>query len=52
VRLDNSSWCIDVSHDESLVNSVKESLKKVIDPELGENLMDLGMIRAVRVKKA
>ncbi len=40
-----------MSHDESLINSVKESLKKVIDPELGENLVDLGMIRAVRVKK-
>ena len=39
-----------MSYDESLSKSVKEALKKVMDPELGANLVDLGMIRNVKVE--
>jgi metal-sulfur cluster biosynthetic enzyme len=34
---------------EALADSVKESLRAVIDPELGENVVDLGLIYFVAV---
>jgi ATP-binding protein involved in chromosome partitioning len=33
-----------------LPDAVLESLKAVMDPELGDNVVDLGMIRSVEVK--
>lgn len=36
--------------DENLKKAVEGALRKVIDPELGASLMDLGMIKSVYVK--
>jgi serine O-acetyltransferase len=35
---------------EALIKSVRDALKNVIDPELGSNLVDLGMIKDIHVK--
>ena len=39
-----------MSNDEALKKAVESALRKVIDPELGASLVDLGMIKSVNVK--
>ena len=41
-------WQIDNTHPE-LVEPVKESLREVVDPEIGLNIIELGLIRDVRI---
>ena len=42
-------WQIDSTHPE-LVDSLTESLREVIDPEIGLNIIQLGLIRDVRIE--
>jgi metal-sulfur cluster biosynthetic enzyme len=44
------SWQITDTNPE-LVEPLKESLRKVVDPELGLNIIELGLIREVRIEK-
>ena len=41
-------WQIDSTHPE-LVEPVKESLREVLDPEIGLNIIELGLIRDVKI---
>lgn len=44
------SWQIENTHPE-LVESVLESLRQVVDPEIGLNIIELGLIRDVVVEE-
>jgi metal-sulfur cluster biosynthetic enzyme len=41
-------WQIDSTHPE-LVEPVKQSLREVLDPEIGLNIIELGLIRDIRI---
>lgn len=41
-------WQIDSTHPQ-LVESLTESLKEIVDPEIGLNIIQLGLVRDVRV---
>jgi len=44
----NSTWQADETHPE-IASSVRETLREVIDPELGLNIIELGLIREVEI---
>ncbi len=44
------SWQI-MDTDPELVEPLKESLRQVVDPEIGLNVIELGLIREVRIEK-
>ncbi len=44
------SWQIETSHPE-LAESVRDSLRQVIDPEIGLNIIELGLIRDVAAEE-
>jgi metal-sulfur cluster biosynthetic enzyme len=47
-NLNRPAWDIDLSHPD-LVEKVTESLRSVVDPEIGLNIIQLGLIRNIRI---
>jgi metal-sulfur cluster biosynthetic enzyme len=43
------AWDIDVSHPD-LVEPVTEALRTIVDPEIGLNIIQLGLIRNVKIE--
>ena len=46
---DNVTWVVESTHPE-LVEPLRESLRQVVDPEIGLNIIELGLIRDVQVE--
>lgn len=44
------TWLIESTHPE-LVEPLRESLRQVVDPEIGLNIIELGLIREVEVEE-
>ncbi len=42
-------WAVESTHPE-LVESLKTSLREVVDPELGLNIIELGLVRDVNIE--
>jgi metal-sulfur cluster biosynthetic enzyme len=45
-----SVWDIEKTHPE-LIDKLEEALSKVVDPELGKNILQLGLVRNVEAKE-
>ncbi|MCU0488828.1 MAG: iron-sulfur cluster assembly protein [Anaerolineales bacterium] len=44
------TWQIEETHPE-LVENIKEKLREVVDPEIGLNIIELGLVRDVKVQE-
>jgi metal-sulfur cluster biosynthetic enzyme len=44
------TWQAETTHPE-LIATVKEALRKVVDPEIGLNIVELGLVRDVIIEK-
>ena len=44
------TWAVQSTHPE-LIESLKEALRQVIDPEIGLNILELGLVREVIVQQ-
>ncbi|MEA2008294.1 MAG: iron-sulfur cluster assembly protein [Chloroflexota bacterium] len=47
----NTNWKIDETHPQ-LAQRVQEDLRTIMDPELGMNVIELGLIREVKIEDA
>ena len=41
-------WAIETTHPE-MVETVRENLRKVVDPEIGLNVIELGLVRDINI---
>ena len=50
INLNRPEWAIDSTHPE-VVEPLTEALRSIVDPEIGLNIIQLGLIRNVRIEE-
>jgi len=42
-------WCMFMVVKEKVIEKIRENLKKIVDPEIGVNIVDSGFVRDIRI---